>query len=128
MSASKIGKNTTNILTCYFSKWIFTLGHQTKYLHIEKTKFTSHKQYLFGLPFSRNAKKTHTDQSFFFQCLCYWYNLLQCVFLFHVKTGSIFRQEYYWSGFFSTAMLLCSLKQVFGKKSVCFKFLISTIA
>ena len=28
-----------------------------------KTKFTSHKQYLFGLLFSRNAKKTRTKKS-----------------------------------------------------------------
>ena len=28
-----------------------------------KTKFSSHKRYLFGLLFSRNAKKTQTDQS-----------------------------------------------------------------
>ena len=28
-----------------------------------ETKFSSHKRYLFGLVFSRNAKKTHTDQS-----------------------------------------------------------------
>ena len=26
-------------------------------------KFSSHKQHLFGLLFSRNVKKTHTDQS-----------------------------------------------------------------
>ena len=39
---------------------------------ILKTKFTSHKQYLLGLLFSRNAKKTHTDQSMlqaFLACL-----------------------------------------------------------
>ena len=30
---------------------------------MKKTKFSSHKQYLFGLLFSRNAKKAHTDQS-----------------------------------------------------------------
>ena len=30
---------------------------------MKKTNFTSHKQYLFGLLFSRNAKETHADQS-----------------------------------------------------------------
>ena len=28
-----------------------------------KTNFSSHKQYLFGLLYSRNAKKAHTDES-----------------------------------------------------------------
>ena len=32
-------------------------------IYIWKTKFSSHKRYLFGLLFSRNARKTHTDQS-----------------------------------------------------------------
>ena len=31
-------------------------------IYIRKIKFTFNKQYLFGLLFSRNAKKTHTDQ------------------------------------------------------------------
>ena len=39
------------------------LAHQTKCLHVEKTKFSSHEHYIFGLLCSRNAKKTHTDQS-----------------------------------------------------------------
>ena len=31
-------------------------------IYVKETKFTSHKQYLFVLLFSRNGKKTHTDQ------------------------------------------------------------------
>ena len=34
LSATKISGNTTNILNCYFSKQIYTLAHQTKYLHM----------------------------------------------------------------------------------------------
>ena len=30
---------------------------------MNKNNFTSHKQYLLGLLFSRNAKETHTEQS-----------------------------------------------------------------
>ena len=40
-------------------------------IYIWKSKFTSHKQYLFGLVFSGNAKKTHTEQSILqFSLLC----------------------------------------------------------
>ena len=38
------------------------MSNQTKYLHMEN-KFASHKQYLFGLLSTRNAKQTDTDQS-----------------------------------------------------------------
>ena len=34
MSATKIGVNTNNILNCFFLKLIYTLAHQTKYLHM----------------------------------------------------------------------------------------------
>ena len=53
MSTTKIAGNTTNILSCYFSKQIHTLAHS----------FSYHKQYLFSVLFPRNAKETHTDQS-----------------------------------------------------------------
>ena len=36
VSATKIGENVTNILNCYFSKQIYPLTHQTKYVHAEK--------------------------------------------------------------------------------------------
>ena len=62
MSTTKIGGNRTNILNCYFSKYMYTLAHQTIYLHMENY-ITSHKQYFFGLLFSRNAKKTDAHQS-----------------------------------------------------------------
>ena len=40
-----------------------TLWYIRLNIYVWKTKFTSHKQYLFDLLFSRNAKKTHIDQS-----------------------------------------------------------------
>ena len=64
VSATKVRGNPTNILDCYFWKWIYTLRHQTKYLSIYiylKNKFSVHNQYLFDFHFSRNAKKACTD-------------------------------------------------------------------
>ena len=43
-----------------FSKKMYTLVHQNKYM---ETKFTYHEEYLFCLFFSRKGKKIHTDQS-----------------------------------------------------------------
>ena len=103
VSATKIGRNTTNILNCYFQNK-FTLWHIRLNIYIWKTKFTSNKQCFPGHLFSRNAKKTHTDQSIvqaFLLCLkinvswtfksssCkklfpklvyHWYNLLRWIF------------------------------------------------
>ena len=62
MSATKIDRNTTNILNWYFQNK-FTLWHIRLNIYIWKTKFTSNKQCFSGHLFSRNAKKTHTDQS-----------------------------------------------------------------
>ena len=62
MSAENVGRNTTNILNCYFQNK-FTLWHIRLNIYIWKTKFTSNKQYFSGPLFSRNAKKTHTYQS-----------------------------------------------------------------
>ena len=62
MSATKISENTTNILNCYFQNK-FTLWHIRLNTYIWKTKFTSNKQFFSVLFFSRNAKKTDTDQS-----------------------------------------------------------------
>ena len=76
-----------------------------------KTKFTSYKQYLFGLLFCKNAKKVHTDQiilqvfllclkrsvlqtfessscnKHFAKCLCYFRACFDECFLFHVIIG-----------------------------------------
>ena len=41
----------------------FTLYHIKPNIYIQKSKFASHKQYLFSLLTTRNAKKTQTDQS-----------------------------------------------------------------
>ena len=40
---------------------------------MKKTNFTSHRQYLFDLLFSRNAKETHKDQ----RILQYFYSFLK---------------------------------------------------
>ena len=105
-----------------------------------KTKFSSHKHYLFGVLFSRNEKKTHTDQSMlstfllclkrnisqtlksnsckqvFPKCIYHWYNLLRWMFFIPCDNSKtfFFIQTYRCA----TAMLLRSLKQVFWKKSV----------
>ena len=47
-------------------------SHFGKSNYLQEIKFTSHKQYLFGRLFSRNANKTYTDQStlqVFFLCI-----------------------------------------------------------
>ena len=83
----------------------FTLFQIKPNIYIWKTKFDFHKQYLFCLLTSRNAKKTRTDHSIplvfllclkrndlqtlksgsckisFLQCVRYWYNLLRWMFL-----------------------------------------------
>ena len=41
----------------------FTLCHMRLNIFIWKTELSSHKQYLLGLLFSKNAKNTHTGQS-----------------------------------------------------------------
>ena len=82
---------------------IYTLVHQTKYLH-RKTKFSFHKQYLFDLLLPRNVNETHTEQSIlqtfllclernvsqtfkissckkvFPKCVYHWYKLLWWMF------------------------------------------------
>lgn len=35
VSATKIVKNAINMLKCYFSKEIYSLEHQTNYIHVE---------------------------------------------------------------------------------------------
>ena len=133
MSATKTGINTTNILNCYFSKKI-TLWHYRLNIYICKTKFPFHKQYLFVLLFSRNAKNIHKDQSIpqvfllcpkrnvsqtfkssrrkkvFLKCVYHWFNLLQWMFLIPCKTLVTQR-------FGTGAMLLLSLKQVLWEES-----------
>ena len=80
------------------------LWHIGLNIYIWKTDFTSHKQYLLGLSFSRNAKKTQTGQAIpqaflvclkrnvsqtfksssckkiVSKCLYHWYNLLRWTF------------------------------------------------
>ena len=81
----------------------FTLCHIKPNTYRQKTKFAFHKQYLFRLLISRNAKKTPTDQSIpsffllcmkrndpqtfksgtskkpFLQCVCYSYKMLRLI-------------------------------------------------
>ena len=87
---------------------------------MQKTKFTSHKQYLYCLLFSRNVKmnmrttvyyillvlslKRNNSQTFkcsssnklFLQCICYWYNLfLDECFLFCDNWKTLFSVKVY---------------------------------
>ena len=74
LSAAVIGGNTSNILNCHFSKYIF-FSHINLNIYICKTKLTSYEQYLLGLPFAWNSKKIRGDQ-----------NLLQVISLYLKKT------------------------------------------
>ena len=38
-SFTKISENKTNNLNCFFSKLIYTLVHQIKYIHADKKKY-----------------------------------------------------------------------------------------
>ena len=85
VSASKTGENTVNILNCYFSKWIYTLAPQTKYLH--KCKETKHTDQsilqVFLVSLKRNDSrilKWRSCKIFFFQCICYVCNFLWQMF------------------------------------------------
>ena len=122
--------------------WKVTLYHIRLNICIQKTKFSSHNQYLFGLLFSRNAKKTCTDQSILWTLLLglkrnasqtfkskscknvfpksvyHWYNFVPWMFFIPCDNWNTFflykfiiTHRFGW-----TAMLLCSLKQVFWKK------------
>ena len=106
---------------------------------MSKTKYSSCKEYLFGLLVSRNAKKAHTDQSILQTfLLCQKRNVYKPLkvaaakksfasvyiidttcfdecFLFHTITGrhNFFYKFLVTQRFGSIAMLLRSLKQVF---------------
>ena len=124
------------------------MAHQTKYLNFKyQTKFSFLKHYSFGFLFSRNAKKTHRDESvqqtFFFcqkrnasqtlkeaaaKCrsqvilslieLMRW-TFFDLCFIFHVIT----RWQYFLCRFIvtqrfgATTILLRSLEQVLWRKS-----------
>ena len=62
MSTTKIGENTTNILPVAFEKKV-KLWHRKLKIYIWKTKCATNKQNVFGSVFSRNANKTHANQS-----------------------------------------------------------------
>ena len=136
VSATKISENVTNIWNCYFSNQIYSLTYQTK--------FTSHKQYLCGLLFYRNVKRTHAGQTIlyffvlspkrndwqtfkcnrsnkpFLQCVCYWYDLLRWMFFILCDNWKklLFKKFSVTLRTFPTTMLLVSLKEVFQKRSI----------
>ena len=96
-------KHNQHFRTAVFHKK-FTLCQIKPNIYIQKTKFASHKEYLFCVLTCRNAKKTQTDQSIplvflfvwkqttdkplkvtavknpFLQCVRYWQNLLWWIF------------------------------------------------
>ena len=143
MSAAKLDENITNILN---------LAIRLK-IYIWKTKFSFHNQYLFGLFFSRNAKKAHTDQSIqqtFLFCLkrnvsqtfesSSGKSLFQvCISLIQLDSMIIFYSMWQLKDiiflykfivtqwFAATIMLLRSFKQVFWKMSTFYISIISTI-
>ena len=112
----------------------FTFRYIKLSIFMQEIKFTSQKEYIIGRLFSRNAKKTHTDQStlqnFYSVQIETTHNhskvaaaknisfsvyiadtfdecfFLQCDKLFFIKVCCYFE-------IFSTAILLLSLKQVF---------------
>ena len=143
MSAKKIGGNTAKILSCYFQDE-FILSHIRLNVFKWKTNFSFHKHYLFGLHFSRSAKKPHTDQiilptfllclkrdvsqtlnsssykEVFPKCVYHGCNLLRWFFLFRVIIGrhSFLYKLTVTQKFGWTTLLLRSLKQVFWKTPV----------
>ena len=116
------------------------MAHQTRW----KTKFSSHKQYLFGLLFSRNVKKAHIDQNtlqtfllclkrnvsqtfksssckkVFFKCIYHSYNLPRQMFFIPCDNSkSLFLNKFIVTQRFGAlAMLLSFLRQVIWKKTV----------
>ena len=127
------------------------MAHQTRW----KTKFSSHKQYLFGLLFSRNAKKAHIDQNtlqtvllcqkrnvsqtfqssssckkVFFKCVYHSYNLPRQMFFIPCDTSkTLFLNKFIVTQRFGAlAMLLSFLRQVIWKKSAFYiRYLRNTI-
>ena len=114
-------------------------------IYIWKSKFTSHKQYLFGLVFSGNAKKTHTEQSILqFSLLClkrsdsqsfkssnckenfspvciFFVQLASKVFLFRLITGRFcFEQKFV----FVLRFVAITMLWILGNK--CFETLVKT--
>ena len=144
MSATKIGKNTTNILKLMFS--VINLhsvtSNQISTYRDLNLPLTSSIYFVF-LPLEMQ-KKTRTDQSIprvfllclkrndpqtfksgscknpFLQCVCYCYNLLRWMFFILCDNWKtlLFMKVCRYSEIFLSAMLLLSLKPVFWKKSV----------
>ena len=106
----------------------FTLRHTRLSIYIWQTKFSSHKQYLFGLLFRRNVKKTLADQSVsqtfllylkktFPKCVYHWYNLLRWMFFIPCNNWKtlFFKTNYGYPTFDTTTMLLRSLNKCFER-------------
>ena len=68
--ATKISKNTIGIWN-YILFFMINL-HIKLTLYIQKNKFTSDKQYSFGLIFSESPKKTHGEQVCYKFCCFVW--------------------------------------------------------
>ena len=143
MSVTKKAETRPRFETVIFQNK-FTSWHIRLNIYIWKTKFSSHKHYLFGLLFSRNAEKTHTDQSILLTFLlwlkrnasqtlksssrkkvfpkCVYIMDTTCFdecFLFRVITRRhSFLYKLIVTQKFGSAMLLRTLKQVYWKKSV----------
>ena len=64
MTATKQRKTQSTFWTAIFHDK-FTLWYIKLTTYIYKNRFTSHKKYLFGLIFSENPKKSHTNQIYY---------------------------------------------------------------
>ena len=63
VSTTKIGENTTNILTAFFQN-AFTLWHIKRNIYIRKTEFTSHL-FFYSLEMQRRLMQTKLHKKFF---------------------------------------------------------------
>ena len=144
MSVTKKAETRPRFETVIFQNK-FTSWHIRLNIYIWKTKFSSHKHYLFGLLFSRNAEKTHTDQSILLTFLLWLKRnasqtlksssckkvFRKCVYIMDTTCFDecfyfrVIAERHYFlyklivtQKFGVNTMLLRSLKQAFWKKSV----------
>ena len=144
MTATKQGKTQPTFWTAIFHDK-FTLWYIKLTTYIHKNRFTSHKKYLFGIIFSENPKKSHTNQIYYKFFYSAWreathkpskvatakkFSLL-CLSLLQLTSINVFIPCDNWKTLFfikvyryrqvsSTVMFLRSLKQMIWKKSVFF--------
>ena len=143
MSATKIGKNTTNILKLLFftiNLHFFTSNQISTYRKLNllltssiyfvflppemQKRLEQTEVYTRFLIFFKKKRPTNLSkwqlQNPFLQRVCYWYNLLRWMFFILCDNWKtlLFMKVCRYSEIFLSAMLLLFLKPVFWKKSV----------